>query len=131
MKIYLHPEMKVKDIKEMFSKAYPYLKIEFFTEKHQPQQGTEMSKKAADNAMLVDVLGVMREGEITIEPHQSVAELEQLFQRKFNLPVQVFRKAKETWLETTETDNLSLIEQNKLGEEAAKTFVQEQRFYDD
>ena len=42
-----------------------------------------------------------------------VAELENDFSGQFGLQVQVFRKSGEVWLQTTKTDNWTLIEQNQ------------------
>lgn len=46
-----------------------------------------------------------------------VSELEKLFKDKFKLAVQVFRKSGNLWLETTMTDNWSLLQQNNHGRE--------------
>ncbi|ANE49576.1 hypothetical protein [Flavisolibacter tropicus] len=131
MQLYLAPTTKVGDVKEAFHLEFPFLKLEFFKSKHQPGKGTPLSDKATDYTLLVEVLGVMREGDIDIIPSQSVNEVEQLFQRKFNLPVQVFRKMGNLWIETTETDNLSLEHQNEMGREASLMAPQNEQFYDE
>jgi hypothetical protein len=46
-----------------------------------------------------------------------VNELENIFQQKFSLSAQVFRKSGNLWLETTMTDNWSLLQQNNHGRE--------------
>jgi hypothetical protein len=47
----------------------------------------------------------------------TVNYLEQTFSNTYGLGVQVFRKAGHNWLETIETDSLTLEEQNLLGAE--------------
>lgn len=60
------------------------------------------------------------DGNITITPHMTVNNLEQTFGDIYGLSVQVFRKSGNAWLETIETDGLTLEEQNKIGEELVK-----------
>ena len=52
---------------------------------------------------------------IKFNPDDTVAELEQRFQRNFGLPVQVCRQMGEVYVETVETDDLSLRQQNSMG----------------
>lgn len=47
-----------------------------------------------------------------------VAAFEQRLQEEHGLSVQVFRKSGEFWLETIQTDNLSLERQNEMGKAA-------------
>lgn len=131
MQLYLSATTKVGDVKEAFQLAFPFLKLEFFKKKHKPSEGTPLSDKTTDETLLVDVLGVMREGVIEIDASQSVNEIEQLFQRKFNLPVQVFRRMGNLWIETTETDKLSLERQNEIGREASMVAPKSEGFYDE
>ncbi len=118
MLIKLRADMTVREVKWAFHQAYPYLKLEFFVQEHATGEGTSLNKKVGDDTRLTDVRGFMKEGTINIEPQQTVAELEQQFQQRFNLPVQVFRKAISIWLETTGTDKLTLHKQNEMGKES-------------
>ena len=115
MKIIISPESRIREVKAVFNKRFPYLKLEFFSKKHAPGQGNPKSQMLPDNATLIDVTGVMRAGEIEIRPANTVTEVEQLFQKKFNLPVQVFRKSGNAWLETMQTDGYTLMKQNHMG----------------
>ena len=117
MKLPLLHNIKIKDIKREFEKAFPYLKLEFFRKMHDIEKGNSIKDIVSENATLIDVTGVMKEGEIKIRPWHTVAEIEQLFQSKFNLPVQIFRKTRYSWIETTKTDQLSLEKQNRMGRE--------------
>jgi len=46
-----------------------------------------------------------------------VIDLEKMFKNRFNLSAQVFRKSGNLWLETTMTDNWTLLQQNNHGRE--------------
>jgi hypothetical protein len=129
MLIQLTADKKLKAIQEEFSKTFPYLKIEFFRDKHQEGEGSLFNKKLDISSTLIEVTGVLREGAISIVPGQTVAELEQTFQENFGLPVQVFRNSNSIWLETTETDHLTLERQNEMGKEASTQQPKVQGYY--
>jgi hypothetical protein len=118
MKIYLSATTRVKVVKSAFNKEFPYLKLEFFRKKHVPGTANGFYQMVEGNPCLIDVTGTMREAVIDIKPHQTVAEVEELFQNKFNLPIQVFRKSRNVWMETILTDHYTLTRQNKMGREA-------------
>ena len=120
MEIVLTYQETVKDIKKQFNCIFPYLKLEFFCEPHVVGQGSPFSKMVPPSTLLGEISGILREGEISIRPDQPVKEVEQTFQRHFGLPVQVFRRQKDVWLETTSTDYLTLEEQNEMGRRASE-----------
>lgn len=45
----------------------------------------------------------------------TVAELEKQFEESYSLYVQVYRKSKELWLQTINTDNWTIAKQNLKG----------------
>jgi len=49
-----------------------------------------------------------------------VSELEKIFLEDYGLNVQVFRNSGRVWLETTMTDDWTLAEQNRQGEELSR-----------
>lgn len=125
MEIVLTYQETVKDIKKQFNCEFPYLKLEFFTESRVVGQGSSFLKMVPPSTLLGEITGILREGEIIIRGEQSVKEVEQLFQRHFGLPVQVFRKQKDVWLETTSTDYLTLEEQNEMGHRASEVVARQ------
>jgi hypothetical protein len=125
MEIVLTYQETVKDIKKQFNCLFPYLKLEFFSEPHVVGQGSPFVKMIPPSTLLGEICGILREGEITIKPDLSVKEVEQTFQHRFGLPVQVFRRQKDVWLETTNTDYLTLAEQNDMGRRASEVPVRQ------
>lgn len=125
MEIVLTYQETVKDIRKQFSCIFPYLKLEFFTEPHVVGQGSQFRKMVPPSTLLGEITGILREGEITLKPEDRVQDVEQAFQRNFGLPVQVFRKQKDVWLETTSTDYLTLAEQNEMGRRASEVAVRQ------
>lgn len=121
MQLSLQKQTKVKEIKKKFSGFFPFLKLEFFRQEHSKQQSSFMEEKISDNALLASVTPRFNEGVFSFEPSTTVAEFEQQLQEQHGLPVQVFRKSGNIWLETIQTDNLKLQEQNAMGEESSRT----------
>ena len=118
MKLYLSAEARIKDIANEFQERYPYLKLEFFKNKHGLLESSPKKDMLPSHLSLIEAAGAKKEGEIEITANQTVAEVEQLFQKQFNLPVQIFRKARFSWIETTMTDQLALAKQNSMGRAA-------------
>lgn len=118
MELVLSYQETVKDIKKQFNSLFPFLKLEFFTEPHVVGQGSPYRRMVPQSTQLGEIEGVLREGTLTVQPNSTVKDLEQAFQHQFGLPVQVFRKQNEVWIETTSTDHLTLAEQNGMGHKA-------------
>ena len=129
MRLQLTANKTVREIKDAFHEAFPYLKIEFFSTPHQRGEGSLLQQNITPDTLLIDVTGVIKEGYITIEPTITIAELEEQFQYQYSLPIQVFRHSNGVWIETTETDNLTLAEQNEMGLQASMHTAHVQRGY--
>lgn len=115
MKITLCSQKTISEVKQEFTKTFPFLKIEFFKKKHHPGQGSPIWEEVEPSHQLIDVSGVLKEGAIELEPTDTVKAVEQKFQYQYGLPVQIFRRQNGLWMETTVTDDLTLREQNTLG----------------
>ncbi|HTM92060.1 MAG TPA: hypothetical protein VL095_06565 [Flavisolibacter sp.] len=115
MKILLHYNRTVEEVGHEFSSTYPFLKISFFTKPGGPD-----SKEVDPSAELIEVSGVLKEGDISINSTDTVKEVEQKFVKQYGLPVHIFRKQKDVWMDTGITDDLTLQEQNTWGREASK-----------
>jgi hypothetical protein len=119
MKIQLYSNRKVEEIREEFNTSYPYLTIVFVNRKEDTNGGTLLAE-VEPTARLIEVSGVLKEGEIDIRPTDSIKDVEQRFEKQYGLPVQIFRKQKGVWMDTNVTDDLTLHEQNTWGREASK-----------
>jgi hypothetical protein len=114
MKLFLSSESTPRDINKEFQRLFPCLKMEFYRHKHQVGATSLFDCKISSRELLKDISDRVP-GFINIDPMDTVAEVEQRFQIKFGLSVQIFRRAGEVWLETVETDNLCLQKQNRMG----------------
>lgn len=120
MELKLFRMTTIRDLKKQFSMQFPFLKIEFFGEEHSPKQSWQMHQKLDDQLTLAEINGVCKEGNFSFASSSTVAEFEQRLQNEFGLPVQVFRKAADLWIEAVQAEKLTLDQQNKMGEAASK-----------
>lgn len=120
MKITINDDRKIFAIQEEFNTTFPYLKLEFFSKPHTQGGGTAKKFMKPNSKTLGECRTIHNSGDITIIPSMTVAELEQHFADVYGLGAHVFRKSGKSWLETTVTDNWTLEEQNKQGEDLSK-----------
>lgn len=120
MKIKISDNRKIFAIQEEFNVLFPYLKIEFFSKPHKLGAGSSKKMIKPSNITLGECRTIHNNGDVTITPQMTVADLEQRLSDVYGLSVQVFRKSGKAWLETTVTDGWTLEEQNNQGEELSK-----------
>lgn len=118
MEIYISEEDILRNIQDKFHEAYPYLKLECYLCPHEEGEGTANNKKLPGDTPIEDIRLVHSFGWIDISEHRTVAEVEKDFYRDMGLAVQIFRRARNSWLQTTRTDELSLKEQDLMGRES-------------
>lgn len=105
----------IKEIKEVFNTEFPGLKIEFYKEEHENYQGSEKATQYDENLTIGDINPTKSSGEITINETDITSNIEQMFEKTFGLHVQIFRRSKELWLQTSATDNWTIEVQNRKG----------------
>lgn len=118
MQLTIHGDRLIAEVQHDFSKAYPFLKIEFFSD-------GLVRKDRYPASMLLSRQMRIKEAwkRPTTDPSlefsdlTTVAELENSFMNTYGLSVQVFRKSGNLWLETSMTDNWTLKQQNDHGKE--------------
>ncbi len=121
MKLIINDTISIFEIQDQFSKKYPFLKIEFFSQPHDIHVGSRKENLIPANLQLKDCRKKHNEGTIELEPETTVAQLEKQFQEIFGLYIQVFRKSGNVWIETTVTDDWTFAKQN----DEAESFYQE------
>lgn len=117
MNLQISPNRLISDIQKEFNKVFPFLKLEFFYNKNQSRSKISAKEIIPHNKKIGDEQRIVTDGEIIINDEMKVNELENIFKQKFSLSAQVFRKSGNLWLETTMTDNWTLLQQNNHGRE--------------
>ena len=119
MELKLFKNTTLRELKTQFAKKFPFLKLEFFKKAHRKEEGSAYRWRVSDNVLLSELKGFHKEGVFSFQPAMIVSDFEQQLQNEFGLSVQVFRKAGDLWIETIQTDKLSLEKQNAMGEAAS------------
>ena len=107
---------RIKDVQKEFSELYPGLKLEFYKKAHKSFEGSFEKDILDSNHTIAEISNMDSDHTLSISPEMSVAQLENEFEERFGLHVQVFRRSKELWLQTSTTDDWSLEKQNRKGE---------------
>ena len=120
MKLVIKPQAQIKELNKILSKEFPFLKLQFYRSLNADTGLSYKAHRVPENLRLCDVLKIVKEGTIEIGAFKTVEEVEKEFQSKHGLTVQVLRKSEVVWLETRQTDNLTLDQQNAIGAEASR-----------
>jgi hypothetical protein len=113
MHIQLHDNITLKEIKNVFSDFYPYLKLEFYSKPHLLYESSDEWDVLNDEKKLKEIKDIHIDGIIDIQPTEKVTDLEFEFQRRFGLPVQVLRLEQGKWKQTTGMDTFTLKDVNQ------------------
>ena len=114
-------EKKLKDIQREFHEKFPFLKLEFYSEEHGVGEGSGKKTLINPEKTIGEVRKVHTAGDLSINGHIKVKNLEEKFHEIYGLNVQVFRKSSgEIWLQTISTDDWTLSAQNERAAEYLK-----------
>ena len=102
----------IQEVKNAFSAHFPYLSLEFYTQKHNAGEGSDAAQ--INHQQSLQGL-IQHEGFLHITPDMKVSEFELMCANQFGLFVQVFRKSGKLWLQTIRTDHWTLVAQNEEG----------------
>jgi hypothetical protein len=84
------------------------------------EKPTSAKLMLAGTKTLAEIKSFKGDGKIEINQNMTVDALEHEFENTFGLYVQVFRKSGRIWLETTATDEWTLLQQNQEGKELSE-----------
>lgn len=115
MKMLITEEFLVRYIQDEFHVCYPHLKLEFFRQPHGLYEGSHRADKVHPDTHIDEIRDFHSAAWIDFGGYVTAAELEDQFTHLLGLSAQVFRKSGNVWLETTETDDLTLGELEERG----------------
>lgn len=116
-------KVAISDVQDKFSTIFPFLKIEFFERPHHWYDKSPVEKAYPVTKTLGEIRKQHPHGRLEFFSWYSTEEFEQAFRKKFSLNAQIFRLQGNSWLQTADTDKLSLKEQNEIGRnETLETF---------
>ncbi len=116
----INGDSSINSIVKEFSFHYPFLKINFLKNYF---KNAISSKGSLSEIELSKKIGSNREKKvININKTRTVLELEKELENIFGLAVLIFRKSGNVWVETSLTEDWTLEEQNKAGEQISCHF---------
>ena len=101
-----------QELGNAFISDFPYLKIKFYNKGHEHFHGSPKNEEISEEKKLSDLNPDLPLGELNWEKTMSVDSLETIFEEKFGLHIQVFRKSGDQWLQTSVTDHWTIEKQN-------------------
>ena len=119
MKISINQSKTIGDIQSEFSKAFPFLKLEFFYAPHEICSGSHAHMVYSGKTAIGNIGCVSGNCELEITPKMTVEALEYALTTRFKVVAEVYRLSEGEWKDTDETDWWTLEEHNNRGEEAA------------
>lgn len=123
MHITINDQTPLSEIQKVFSDFYPYLKLEFYSKRHKKYESSQEINQIDPNILVGDIKARHGAGILEILPLSLVVDVEQEFQSRFGLSVQICRKEKNGWEQSTGMDDFTLKELNEFGRESSDEFI--------
>lgn len=123
MYIEINDNTAIRHIFQKFSDYYPYLQIRFYGKPHKlygvsPDEDIIPPHKTIGEVKQTHVSGLLE-----ITPVSKVAGIENEFLQRFGLSVQILRKEKDKWEQTTGMDDFTLKELNLLARNSSDEYI--------
>lgn len=134
MHIDINDKTILSEIQKVFSDFYPYLQIKFYRKSHKLYEASEEQDLIEANTTIDNIKQTHVSGILEILPLYKVSEVEREFQQRFGLSVQILRKEKNDWVQSTGMDDFTLKELNEIGRNSSDEFIvsdYEEGFEDD
>ena len=132
MRLIIYGERQIKDLRQDFNLAYPYLQLEFFDNVNAQKTRLPALKRIDHEKTLGEAwIPKAQKGSLEINDSTTVLKLETVLMDEFGLSAQVFRRSGNIWLETTMTDDWTLKQQNDHGREISLSYGDDNQEYND
>jgi hypothetical protein len=123
MHIEINDTTTLRHIQEVFSNYYPYLQLEFYKQPHKKYEASRQEDNIYPAKTIAEIKQTHVSGLLEIMPTYKVADVEKEFLQRFGLSVQVLRKEKNTWVQTTGMDDFTLKDLNEMGHNSLDEFI--------
>ncbi len=104
----------IDDLQQKFSECFPLLKLEFYAQPHHWYESSEEKKALSRYSQLDQIRKNHTHGFYEFFSQTRTGSFESELRDKYGLHVQIFRKQFGKWQQTTDTDQLTLGEQQNL-----------------
>ena len=123
MHIEINDNTTLRHLQDVFSDYYPYLQIEFYRKTHKKYEASAEDDLLFPGKTIGEIKITHLSAVLEIQPWYKIADVEREFQQRFGLSVQVLRKEKNKWEQTTGMDDFTLREMNEIGRNSSDEFI--------
>ncbi|HET9432080.1 MAG TPA: hypothetical protein VFO70_12940 [Chitinophagaceae bacterium] len=123
MHIEINDNTRLSQIQETFSNFYPFLEIRFYKKAHKKYESSDERNLISPEYTIGEVKQTHVSAVLEMQPHSKVAEVEKEFLQRFGLSVQILRKEKNDFVQTTGMDDFTLKELNEFGRNSSDDFI--------
>ena len=123
MHLEINDNTLLADIQRTFKNYYPYLSISFYKNPHNKYEPSNEKDRIPLSKKISEIKKTHVSTLIEILPTYSVAQVEKEFKERIGLFVQILKKEKDQWEQSTGLDNLCLKDLNILGQNSSDEFV--------
>jgi glycerol-3-phosphate O-acyltransferase len=123
MHLDINDNTTLKEIQDVFSDFYPYLKLEFYMQPHKLYEASKEKDQISHDKTIAEIKQTHVSGLLEIRPLNKVSDVEKEFLQRFGLSAQVLKKEKTGWVQTTGMDDFTLKELNEFGRSSSDDFI--------
>ena len=123
MHLEINDNTRLIDIQQTFSNFYPYLSICFYKGHHEIYESSEFTNLIDPYKTIGEIKKTHISTLLEIKPWNKIKDIEKEFQERIGLSVQIFKKEKDSWEQTTGLDNVSIKDLNILGRNSSDEFI--------
>jgi hypothetical protein len=106
--------VRILDLKDKFNECFPYLKIEFYNRPHKWKEGTDSIYQYNENELIGNIRKKHDATILEIKSWHRTGDVEQAFKDQLDLNVQVFRLYRDQWIQSRDSDSLTLQAQSEM-----------------
>lgn len=125
MHIDINNKTVLKEIQKTFSNYYPFLLMKFYKKPHNKYEESRKVEELDIEKTVGDILKKQIAIKIEMLPTERVSNLENEFQHKIGIPIQILKLENGIWRQTSALDNLTLKDLNIMGRNSSDDFVME------
>lgn len=100
----------IEDLQDKFEQCFPGLRIEFYDQSHDWLEPTSSKHLIPAERLIGEIRKIHNSGTLEIKSWFQTGKVEQDFKELYGLNVQIFRSKNTKWVQTTQSDNLTLAQ---------------------
>ena len=110
----------IGDVQRKLSIAFPFLKVEFFhAANHHGEKAYKYQWYDCDERFF-DIVKQSKPGRIILQSWRKCGYVKEVFEKRFGLHPQFFRRKNEEWIEIAGTQDFTIEEQNEIGRKSVE-----------